>query len=105
MLACSKKSPPLEKAALPRAPVRAVSTTISYTRAAAGPRSVPPVAKQNQTSTEDDLKQLMIIISTIDTNEFTTLAKKFRAAANPTEKLTSLIEHASLVEAIKNNKF
>ncbi|GBP30808.1 hypothetical protein EVAR_82550_1 [Eumeta japonica] len=32
-------------------------------------------------------------------------AAKFRAGANPTEKLISHIEHVSLVKAIKNNKF
>ncbi|GBP63381.1 hypothetical protein EVAR_56492_1 [Eumeta japonica] len=89
-----------------RAPARAVSSTLSYACAAAGPRSVPPAGKQNQTSAADHLNQLMSIISIIDNNELAILAKKFRTAANPTEKLTCLIEHASLVEAIiKNSKF
>ncbi|GBP24638.1 hypothetical protein EVAR_15844_1 [Eumeta japonica] len=74
-------------------------------RAAAGPRSVPATAKQNQTSTADDLKQIISVISIIDTNELAILTKKFRAATNSTEKLISLIEYASLVEAIINNKF
>ncbi|GBP22419.1 hypothetical protein EVAR_78595_1 [Eumeta japonica] len=51
-----------------------------------------------QTSAADNLNHLMSIISIIDTNE---LAKKFRAPANPTEKLICLIEHSSLVDAIK----
>ncbi|GBO98564.1 hypothetical protein EVAR_138_1 [Eumeta japonica] len=101
-----KRGPPApEKAAPCRAPARAASNTLSYARAAMGPRSVPPASKQNQSSTTDDLKQLMSIMSIIDTNKLATQAKKLRAAANPTEKLISLIEHASFVEAIKNNKF
>ncbi|GBP55049.1 hypothetical protein EVAR_46345_1 [Eumeta japonica] len=101
-----KKSPPPPETAAPRrAPARAVSSTLSYARAAAGPRSVPPAEKQNQTFAADDLNQLISIISIIDTNELVILAKKFRTAANPTEKLLSLIEHASHVEAITNNKF
>ncbi|GBP97659.1 Nucleic-acid-binding protein from transposon X-element [Eumeta japonica] len=83
---------------------RAVSSTLSYARAAAEPRNAPPAAKNNPTSA-DDLSQLMSIITVIDTSELAILAKKFRTAANPTEKLICLIEHASLVEAIKNNKF
>ncbi|GBP06443.1 Nucleic-acid-binding protein from transposon X-element [Eumeta japonica] len=97
-----KRAPPPEKAAPRRAPARAVSSTLSYARAAAGPRNAPPAAKNNPTSA-DGLSQLMSIITVIDTSELATLAKKFRTAANPTEKLISLIEHASLVEAIKIN--
>ncbi|GBP44703.1 Nucleic-acid-binding protein from transposon X-element [Eumeta japonica] len=96
-----KRAPPPEKAAPCRAPARAVSSTLSYARAAAGPRNAPPAAKNNPTSA-DGLSQLMSIITVIDTSELAILAKKFRTAANPTEKLISLIEHASLVEAIKN---
>ncbi|GBP11630.1 Nucleic-acid-binding protein from transposon X-element [Eumeta japonica] len=89
--------PPAEKAAPRRAPARAFSSTLSYARAAAGPRNVPPAAKHNQTSA-DDLSHLMSIISIIDTNELAILAKKFCTAANPTEKLICLIEHALPVE-------
>ncbi|GBP68224.1 hypothetical protein EVAR_50369_1 [Eumeta japonica] len=107
MPACSKKSPQPQpgKAAPRRTSARAVSSTLSYALAAAGPRSVPPAVKHNQTSAADDLNQLMSIISIIDTNELVILAKEFRAAASPTEKLICLIEHASLVGAIENNKF
>ncbi|GBO99771.1 Nucleic-acid-binding protein from transposon X-element [Eumeta japonica] len=96
-----KRPPPPEKAVPRRAPARAVSATFSYARAAAGPRNAPPAAKNIATSA-DDLSQLMSIITIIDTNELAILAKKFRSAANPTEKLLCLVEHASLVEAIKN---
>ncbi|GBO99313.1 hypothetical protein EVAR_100861_1 [Eumeta japonica] len=96
--------PRAPKRALPRedraAPARAFSNTLGYARAAAGPCSVPPAAKQNQPSTADDLKQLMLIISITDINEPAVLVKN-SAAVNPTEKLISLIEHALLVEAIK----
>ncbi|GBP85772.1 Nucleic-acid-binding protein from transposon X-element [Eumeta japonica] len=49
-----KKAPPPEKAVPHRAPARAVSSTLSYARAAAGPRSVPTVGKQHQTSAADE---------------------------------------------------
>ncbi|GBP37970.1 hypothetical protein EVAR_84957_1 [Eumeta japonica] len=96
-----------------RAPTRVFSNLLSYARATAVPRSVPSLSKPNQSSTADDLKQLMSIISVFDTNELAILAKKFRATANPTEKLISLIGHASdacgafasFVETIKNSKF
>ncbi|GBP92680.1 hypothetical protein EVAR_81858_1 [Eumeta japonica] len=96
-----KRPPPPEKAVPRRAPARAVSAAFSYARAAAGPRNAPAAAKNSATSA-DDLSQLMSIITVIDTSELMILAKKFRAAANPTEKLLCLVEHASLVEAIKN---
>ncbi|GBP33995.1 Nucleic-acid-binding protein from transposon X-element [Eumeta japonica] len=97
----AKRPPPPEKAVPRRAPARAVSAAFSYARAAAGPRNAPPAAKVTETSA-DDLSQLMSIINIIDTSELAILAKKFRSAANPTEKLLCLVEHASLVEAIKN---
>ncbi|GBP12035.1 hypothetical protein EVAR_5873_1 [Eumeta japonica] len=62
----------------------AVSFSLSYALATAGPPSVPPTSKPNQSSTADDLKQLM---SLIDTNELTILTKKFRAAVNSMENL------------------
>ncbi|GBP39097.1 Nucleic-acid-binding protein from transposon X-element [Eumeta japonica] len=96
-----KRPPPPEKAVPRRAPARAVSAAFSYARAAAGPRNAPPAAKIIETSA-DDLSQLISIINIIDTSELAILAKKFRSAANPTEKLLCLVEHASLVEAIKN---
>ncbi|GBP14698.1 Nucleic-acid-binding protein from transposon X-element [Eumeta japonica] len=43
-----KRTPPPEKAAPRRAPARAVSSTLSYARAAAGPRNAPPAAKTFQ---------------------------------------------------------
>ncbi|GBP23646.1 hypothetical protein EVAR_80263_1 [Eumeta japonica] len=60
-----KRARPPEKAAPRHAAARAVSSTLSYARAAAGPRNAPPAAKNNQTSA-DDLSQLMSIISIID---------------------------------------
>ncbi|GBP36376.1 Nucleic-acid-binding protein from transposon X-element [Eumeta japonica] len=90
-----KRPPPPVKAVPRRAPARAVSATFSYARAAAGPRNTPPAAKNIATSA-DDLSQLMSIITIIDTSELAILAKKFRSAANPTEKLLRLVEHASL---------
>ncbi|GBP46496.1 Nucleic-acid-binding protein from transposon X-element [Eumeta japonica] len=89
-----KRAPPPEKAAPRRAPARAVSSTLSYARAAAGPRNAPPAAKNNSTSA-DDLSQLMSVITVIDTSELAILAKKFRTAANPTEK-TNLFNRARL---------
>ncbi|GBP80269.1 hypothetical protein EVAR_90688_1 [Eumeta japonica] len=53
----SKKSPPAREGRVAPS-ARVVSTTLSYARAEARPRSVLPAAKQNQTSTADDLKQL-----------------------------------------------
>ncbi|GBP08153.1 hypothetical protein EVAR_2939_1 [Eumeta japonica] len=90
-LACPrapKRAPPPEKAATRRAPARAVSSTLS---------NAPPASKNNQTFA-NDLSQLMSITNS-------RFSRKFRTAANPTEKLLCLIEHYSLVEAIKNNKF
>ncbi|GBP98126.1 hypothetical protein EVAR_100961_1 [Eumeta japonica] len=101
-LGCPREPPPARDAALRRP--RALSLRLTR-RTAARPHSIPPTGKQNQTSAANDLNQLMSIISIIDTNELAIFSKKFRAAANPTEKLICLIEHASLVEAIKNNKF
>ncbi|GBP67603.1 hypothetical protein EVAR_98657_1 [Eumeta japonica] len=46
MPARTKKSPPPEKVAPRRAPARAVSSILSYARAAAGPRSVRPQLNQ-----------------------------------------------------------
>ncbi|GBP10611.1 hypothetical protein EVAR_76429_1 [Eumeta japonica] len=81
-------SPPaLEKATPRRAPARALSATLSYARTAAGSRSVPSAVKQNQSSTADDLKQLMSIIPIIDTNELAPLAKKLLATSIPDGKI------------------
>ncbi|GBP91942.1 hypothetical protein EVAR_68797_1 [Eumeta japonica] len=94
----------LQKTLHPRRPCRSSIGARSLGcihRAAAGPRNAPPAAKIIETSA-DDLSQLMSIINVIDTSELAILAKKFRSAANPTEKLLCLVEHASLVEAIKN---
>ncbi|GBP59519.1 hypothetical protein EVAR_42424_1 [Eumeta japonica] len=99
--ACSKRAPARRGRA---EPARAVSSTLNYARAAVGPCSIPPVGKQHQTDAADDLNQLMAIISVIDTNELAILAKKFRTAANTTEKLICLIEHASLVEVQKGER-
>ncbi|GBP83960.1 hypothetical protein EVAR_62402_1 [Eumeta japonica] len=58
MAAYSNKSRPPEKAALRRAPARAVSNSLSYARAAAGSRSVSPTSKPEQSSTAHDLKHV-----------------------------------------------
>ncbi|GBP56061.1 hypothetical protein EVAR_43823_1 [Eumeta japonica] len=100
-----KRAPPHGNVSPRRATARTVSNTLTYARAATGPRSVPPTTKLNQFSTADDLKQLLSIILVIDTNELAILARKFRAAANPTEKLSSLVEQASILETIKSSKF
>ncbi|GBP61934.1 hypothetical protein EVAR_44990_1 [Eumeta japonica] len=65
----AKRAPRPEEDALHRALTRAFSTTLSYARAAAGPNSVPLTAKQNQSSAEEDLKQLVSIIPIINNNE------------------------------------
>ncbi|GBP07603.1 Nucleic-acid-binding protein from transposon X-element [Eumeta japonica] len=70
-----KRAPPPEKAAPRRAPARAVLSTLTYARAAAGPRNAPPAAKNNSTSA-DDLSQLMSVITVIATGELAILAKK-----------------------------
>ncbi|GBP44909.1 hypothetical protein EVAR_24824_1 [Eumeta japonica] len=49
-----------------------------------GPPQRPAHDRQKQSSTADDLNQLMKIISIIDNNEFAILAKKYRTTASPT---------------------
>ncbi|GBP22426.1 hypothetical protein EVAR_78602_1 [Eumeta japonica] len=93
-----QRDPPPEKAVLRRAPARAQSG-IQLARAAAGPRNAPAAAKNSATSA-DDLSQLMSIITVIDTSELMILAK-IPCRREPDGKLLCLVEHASLVEAIK----
>ncbi|GBP82704.1 hypothetical protein EVAR_64592_1 [Eumeta japonica] len=69
----------------------------------AGSRKNPPNNVPNVTSTED-IKILLSVINSIDIDELALLTKKFKAAANPVEKIIILAEHTSLVETIKNNK-
>ncbi|GBP54960.1 hypothetical protein EVAR_50404_1 [Eumeta japonica] len=91
-------------AALRRAPARAVRQNLSYAKATAGPRKDPPTNSAPSTSPSEDIKALMLVISIVDIGEIVLLANKFKAAANPVEKILILAEHAPLVEAIKNNK-
>ncbi|GBP12561.1 Nucleic-acid-binding protein from transposon X-element [Eumeta japonica] len=96
-------SSPNDKAALRRAPARAVSKNTTYANITAGRRKDPPKSKSDVST--DTLSQIMSVISIIDINELADLAKSFKAASNPVEKLLILAKHASLVETIKNNKF
>ncbi|GBP44070.1 hypothetical protein EVAR_85224_1 [Eumeta japonica] len=91
-------APPPEKAAPPCARARRLGHLSA--QAAADRNARPPQKYLNIRSRRSE--QLMSVITVIDTSELTILAK-FRTAANPTEKLICLIEHASLVEAIKIN--
>ncbi|GBP18270.1 hypothetical protein EVAR_9113_1 [Eumeta japonica] len=68
-----------------------------------GPRKDPLKNITNDTSTED-IKVMLSVITSIDIEELALLAKKFKGVANPVEKIIVLAEHASLVEANKNNK-
>ncbi|GBP28333.1 hypothetical protein EVAR_11795_1 [Eumeta japonica] len=63
----------------------------------------PPKNTSNYTSTED-IKVLLSVITSIDIGALALFAKKFQVATNPVEKIIVFAEHASLVEAIKNNK-
>ncbi|GBP57113.1 Nucleic-acid-binding protein from transposon X-element [Eumeta japonica] len=96
-------SHPNDKAAPRRAPARAVSKNATYANVTAGRRKDPPKTKSDVST--DTLSQIMSVISIIDINELADLAKSFKAASNPVEKLLILAKHASLVETIKNNKF
>ncbi|GBP84643.1 hypothetical protein EVAR_65569_1 [Eumeta japonica] len=85
-----------------RAPARAITANLSYAKATVGPRKDPSTnSAPNNTSTEN-IKALRSMISIIDFGKIAFLAKK--AAASPVEKILLLVEHAALVEAIKNNK-
>ncbi|GBP52255.1 hypothetical protein EVAR_83116_1 [Eumeta japonica] len=64
----------------------------------------PPTNRAPITSSTEDIRALMSMISIIDIGEIVLLAKKFKAAANPEEKILILAEEAPLMEAIKNNK-
>ncbi|GBP47847.1 hypothetical protein EVAR_43538_1 [Eumeta japonica] len=86
-----------------RTPARAVSKNTTYANVTAGRRKDPP--KSNSDVSTDTLSQIMSVISIIDINELADLAKSFKTASNPVEKLLILTKHASLVETIKNNKF
>ncbi|GBP41448.1 hypothetical protein EVAR_36204_1 [Eumeta japonica] len=69
----------------------------------AGPSKDPPKNVPNDTYTEDIIVLFSVIIS-IDISELGFHAKKFKAAANPVEKIIVLAKHPSLVESINNNK-
>ncbi|GBP07168.1 hypothetical protein EVAR_92074_1 [Eumeta japonica] len=92
----------LKKAARTERP-RAVPANVSYAKMTAGPRKDPPKNFLNDTSTEN-IKVLLSVITSVDIGELVLLAKKFKGAASPVEKIIVLVEHASLVETIKNNK-
>ncbi|GBP75526.1 hypothetical protein EVAR_53567_1 [Eumeta japonica] len=90
--------------ALRRAPARAVTASLSYAKATVGFCKDPPTnSAPNKTSIED-VEALVSMISIVDIGETASLAKKFKAAADPVEKILLFAGHASLVEAIKNNK-
>ncbi|GBP17298.1 hypothetical protein EVAR_17787_1 [Eumeta japonica] len=97
-----RRTPPVTKATLRQESASALSNTLSYVGVAEGARSVSPAIKFNQLIISI---QLMLIISVIDTIQLAILTRKYRAAANPTEKLISLIKYDSLEEAIINSKF
>ncbi|GBP24650.1 hypothetical protein EVAR_15856_1 [Eumeta japonica] len=73
----------------------------SYAKATAGPRTDPPPQTKTNSTPSENIKALMSVISIIDIGEVVLLANKFKAAANPVEKILILAEHAPLVEAIK----
>ncbi|GBP55161.1 Probable RNA-directed DNA polymerase from transposon BS [Eumeta japonica] len=98
------KELPIEETALRRAPARAVTDNLSYAKATAGSRKDPPSNSAPITSSSEDIKALMSMISIIDIGKIVLLANKFKAAVNPVENTLILAEHSSLVEAIKNNK-
>ncbi|GBP25072.1 hypothetical protein EVAR_19552_1 [Eumeta japonica] len=87
-----------------RAPARAFTDNLSYAKATAGSRKDPPTNSAPTTSSTKDIKPLVSMIEIIDIGEIVLLANKFKAVANPVEKILILAEHAPLVEAIKNNK-
>ncbi|GBP00105.1 hypothetical protein EVAR_74398_1 [Eumeta japonica] len=94
------------KATAPRrAPARVVTDSLSYAKATTGYHKDPPFNSAPITSSSKDIKAMMSTISIINIGEIVLLAKKFKAAANPMEKILILVEHAPLVEAIRITKF
>ncbi|GBP55024.1 hypothetical protein EVAR_46320_1 [Eumeta japonica] len=81
------KDPPSQK---PSAYRRAVSATFSYAE-----RRLDRVTPGPRKTLQHPLTSQLMSIITIDTSELAILAK-IRSAANPTEKLLCLVEHASL---------
>ncbi|GBP55025.1 hypothetical protein EVAR_46321_1 [Eumeta japonica] len=96
--------PPPAQAAPRRAPARAVTQKLSYAKATAGPHTDPPPQTKTNSTPSENIKALMSVISIIEIGEVVLLANKFKAAANPVEKIQILAEHALLVEAIKNSR-
>ncbi|GBP62111.1 hypothetical protein EVAR_53889_1 [Eumeta japonica] len=94
-----RRSRAISPARSPRAPV-----TVVLTPNDSGP-STPwaGVIIFQMTMSTEDIKVLLLAISSIDIGELTFLAKKFKAAANPVEKIIDLAVHASFVKAIQNN--
>ncbi|GBP37245.1 hypothetical protein EVAR_35678_1 [Eumeta japonica] len=70
-----------------RAASSAVTQNLSYAKATAGPGKNPPTNSQPSTSPSEEIKALMSVISIIDIGEIVLLANKFKAAANPVEKV------------------
>ncbi|GBP14346.1 hypothetical protein EVAR_92345_1 [Eumeta japonica] len=63
----------------------------------------PDSAKQHccidtQQSQTGDIKVLLSVITSLDIGKLALLVKKFKAAANPVEKIVVLVEHTSLVD-------
>ncbi|GBP34443.1 Nucleic-acid-binding protein from transposon X-element [Eumeta japonica] len=92
-------TPPPEKAVPRRAPAPCLVHSVTPERQ---PDRVTPRPPQNIPTSADDLSQLVSIITVIDTSELAILAK-IPHRREPDGKLICLIEHASLVEAIKIN--
>ncbi|GBP20747.1 hypothetical protein EVAR_14472_1 [Eumeta japonica] len=98
-----KKTPPPVQTAPRRAPARTFMDNISHAKATAGSREDPPINSAPITSSSEDIKALMSMISIIDVGEIVLLANKFKTTPKPVEKILILAEHAPIV-AIKNNK-
>ncbi|GBP86629.1 hypothetical protein EVAR_85762_1 [Eumeta japonica] len=82
---------------------RAVIANLSHAKATAGSHKDSPTNNApNNTSTED-IKALISVTTSIDIGEVALLAKKFKAATNPVEKICLLAEQAPLVIALKKN--
>ncbi|GBP13521.1 hypothetical protein EVAR_6875_1 [Eumeta japonica] len=62
----NKTSPPPAQAAPRRAPARAVTQNLSYAKATASPRKDPPTNSAPSTSSAENIKTLMSMISIID---------------------------------------
>ncbi|GBP84785.1 hypothetical protein EVAR_66655_1 [Eumeta japonica] len=71
-----------------------VTDNLFYAKATAGSRKDPPTHSAPITSPSEEIKALMSMIFIIDIGEIVLLTNKFKAAANPVEKIFILAEHA-----------